>query len=106
LWFNNDKGQFDYLIENQAVFNNRGYFLRFGTQDNFIEYKNNEFGGNPVFEEILYYMGYLRDRGDLALITARDLLDYWDLTYNIRMDQLLWSIITTKRLKVFHWHYL
>jgi hypothetical protein len=86
LWFNNEKRQLDYLIENRGVFINHGYFVRYGAKDNFIVEKNNEYVVNPVFDEILSYMSQLRDRGDLALITVGDLLDYWVLTKNVTFE--------------------
>jgi hypothetical protein len=84
-----EEQQIRHLIQNQGVFINHGYFVRYWKNNPGILKKvNGKFIINPNFDHILTFIAKMRDQGDLYVTTINNLLNYWIQLQNISFDYL------------------
>ena len=69
--------QLNQLLSDWGIFINHGYFARRTIGHDVLSENNGKLVINPVFDKILGLMAGERDKGELCIITIRDLLDYW-----------------------------
>ncbi len=84
-----EKEQITHLIQNQGVFINHGYFVRYWKDNPGILKKvNGKFIVNPNFDHILNFIAKFRNQGDLCVTTVNKLLNYWIKLQNVSFNYL------------------
>jgi len=74
---NNERNQIYKLVDDQGIFLNHGYYVRFGDNNYVLIKKDGEIVINPIFDSILGLLEELKNRGDLYVTTVKDLINYW-----------------------------
>jgi len=77
------------LINDQGVFFNHGYYVRYKESEDMMTLKDGKLSINPGFDKILGIMAEMRNKGDLNITTVSDLINYWLLLENISFEYSL-----------------